>query len=93
MIQDTSVVSLSNGVSYQPLGEGEGAVVLIVETGQLFTCNDTTSSFLSVVDGKRSFSDVVRSLLEKFDVTADELRDDLASLAIELQKEGIVRIQ
>ena len=93
VIQDSSVVCLSDGVTYQPLGDGEGAVVLIVDSGQLFTCNDTTSAFLAAVDGQRSFGDVVSSLLGTFDVAQDELRNDLASLAAELQEEGIVRIQ
>lgn len=93
MVQDSSVLALSDNVSYQPLGDGEGAVVLIIDSGQLFTCNDTTSAFLAAVDGQRSFGDVVRSLLSTFDVSQDELRNDLASLAEELQQEGIVRIQ
>lgn len=93
LIENSSVVSLSDGVSYQPLGDGEGAVVLIVESGQLFTCNDTTSAFLAAVDGRRSFGEVVDDLLDSFDVSADVLRDDLAALAVELQQEGIVRIQ
>lgn len=93
MIEDSSVVYLSDGVSYQPLGEGEGAVVLIIESGQLFTCNDTTSAFLSEVDGKRSFGDVVSRLLETFDVSANDLRGDLSALAKKLEQEGIVRIQ
>lgn len=92
MIQDSSVLSLSNGVSCQPLGEGEGAVVLIIESGQLFTCNDTTSAFLATVDGKRCFADVVQTLLDTFDVSADELRQDLAALAEELQKEGVLQV-
>lgn len=93
MIQDSSVLSLSEGVSYQPLGEGEGAVVLVIDSGQLFTCNDTTSAFLAAIDGKRRFADLVRDMLESFDVSADQLRDDLTALAIELQQEGVVRIQ
>ncbi len=93
MVQDSSVLALSDSVSYQPLGDGEGAVVLIIDSGQLFTCNDTTSAFLAAVDGQRSFGDLVRSLLGTFDVPHDELRNDLASLAVELQQEGIVRIQ
>ncbi|MCL4766615.1 MAG: PqqD family peptide modification chaperone [Hyphomicrobiaceae bacterium] len=93
MIQDSSVLTLSDGVSFQPLGIGEGAVVLIVESGQLFTCNDTTSAFLAAVDGRRIFAEVVDGLLDTFEVSADELRSDLAALAADLQQEGIVRAQ
>lgn len=93
MLQDSSVLSLSEGVSYQPLGDGEGAVVLIIESGQLFTCNDTTSAFLAAVDREHRFGDVLNNLLDTFDVSADQLRQDLAVLAQELQKEGIICIQ
>lgn len=93
MIQDSSVLSLSEGVTYQPLGDGEGAVVLIIESGQLFTCNDTTSAFLAAVDGERNFGSVVSSLMNTFDVPADELRSDLTQLAEQLRLEGIVHIQ
>ena len=93
MIQDSSVLALSDGVSYQPLGDGEGAVVLLIESGQLFTCNDTTSAFLAAVDGQRTFRDVVRSLLETFEVAEERLRNDLAALAEQLRQEGIVRLQ
>ena len=92
MIQDSSVLSLPEGVSCQPLGEGEGAVLLVIESGQLFTCNDTTSAFLAALDGKRSFADVVQTLLETFDVSPDRLRQDLMVLAEELQKEGLLQI-
>ena len=92
MIQDSSVLSLPEGVSCQPLGEGEGAVLLVIDSGQLYTCNDTTSAFLAALDGKRSFADVVQTLLETFDVSPDRLRQDLMALAEELQKEGLLQI-
>lgn len=93
MIQDSSVVSLSEGVSYQPLGDGEGAVVLIIESGQLFTCNDTTSAFLAAVNGERKFGELVEHLLSTFEVSEDELRSDLTQLVGKLQQQGIVRVQ
>ena len=46
MIDDHRVFSLTKGVALQVLGADEGAVVLTVESGQLFTCNDTTAKFL-----------------------------------------------
>jgi hypothetical protein len=87
------VLSLAEGISFQPLGAGEGGVVLKVGSGQLFTCNDTTSTFLAAVDGRRSFADLVQALLDEFEVAEDALRGDLSVLADELQKEGIVSVQ
>ena len=93
MIQDSTVLSLSDGVSFQALGVGEGGVVLKVGSGQLFTCNDTTSAFLGAVDGRRSFADLVQTVLDEFEVGEDDLRNDLRALATELQQNGIVRVQ
>jgi pyrroloquinoline quinone biosynthesis protein D len=93
MIQDATVLSLAEGISFQPLGTGEGGVVLKIDSGRLFTCNDTTSAFLAAVDGRRTFADLVRTVLDEFDVSEDDLRGDLVALAGELAAKGIVRAQ
>jgi pyrroloquinoline quinone biosynthesis protein D len=93
MIQETTVLALAEGISFQPLGTGEGAVVLKVDSGRLFTCNDTTSAFLAAVDGRRTFADLVQTVLDEFEVAEADLRGDLLALAGELTKEGIVRVQ
>lgn len=93
VIQDTNVLSLADGISFQPLGVGEGGVVLKVGSGQLFTCNDTTSAFLTAVDGRRSFADLVQAVLDEFEVSEVALRTDLCALADELREQGIVSVQ
>ena len=90
MISDQKVFSFSDGVSFQPLGNGEGAVVLLISSGDIFTCNDTTSAFLRTVDGTRTFADSVDALAEEFEVERSCLRNDLEALAESLIKEGIV---
>jgi pyrroloquinoline quinone biosynthesis protein D len=90
MVNDTTVFALADGVSYQPLGAGEGAVVLTVGSGQLYTCNDTTAAFLGEVDGQRTFGEVVEDLHRIFEVPRDALHHDLAELAGTLLTEGIV---
>jgi coenzyme PQQ synthesis protein D (PqqD) len=93
MIADTTVFALGEGISYQPLGAGEGAVVLTVSSGQLYTCNDTTAAFLDLVDGSRTFVDLVDGLHETFEVPHAELQRDLGALAADLMAEGIIRAQ
>jgi hypothetical protein len=93
VIQDTTVLVLADGISFQALGVGEGGVVLKVGSGQLFTCNDTTSAFLTAMDGRRTFADLVQAVLDAFEVQEDEVRSDLRTLADELQQKGIVRAQ
>jgi pyrroloquinoline quinone biosynthesis protein D len=88
-----TVLSLADGISFQALGAGEGGVVLNIGSGQLFTCNDTTSVFLEAMDGRRTFAELVGAVLDEFAVSEDELRGDLRTLADELQQKGIVRVQ
>jgi pyrroloquinoline quinone biosynthesis protein D len=89
-ISDSQVFSLSDSVSFQPLGEGEGAVVLLIETGDIFTCNDTTSAFLRALDGNRTFESSCELLAGQFDVEPPVLRADLEKLATNLVERGII---
>lgn len=85
-----SVFSLSDTVSFQPLGDGEGAVVLRIESGDIFTCNDTTAAFLRTLDGKCTFAETVDVLEGEFDVERMRLRQDLEVLAELLLKQCII---
>lgn len=91
MIDGARVLSVAKEVSLQNLGVGEGAVVLMIETGQLYTCNDTTAVFLTAIDGKRTFTEIIDELGFKFDVAPDELRMDLSALTEKLIEDGIIR--
>jgi pyrroloquinoline quinone biosynthesis protein D len=90
MIGDEKVFSLSESVSFQPLGKGEGAVILLIGSGDIFTCNDTTSAFLGSVDGERTFATAVELLADRFDVEGPVLRADLEKLAVDLSAAGII---
>ncbi len=91
MQEDARVFSLNDGVSFQQLGNEEGAVVLVVETGQLFTCNATTAKFLNSIDGSRTFSQVVDEVNSVFDVPREELQKDLSTMAEQLVAEGLIK--
>lgn len=91
MQEDARVFSLNDGVSFQPLGNEEGAVVLVIESGQLFTCNATTAKFLDAIDGTRTFGQVVDEVNTAFDVPRDELHKDLSTMAEQLVAEGLIR--
>jgi Coenzyme PQQ synthesis protein D (PqqD) len=90
MISDEKVFSISDTVSFQPLGKGEGAVILLLSSGDIFTCNDTTSAFLGSVDGQRTFAVAVQQLADRFDVERPVLRADLEKLAVDLSAVGII---
>ena len=69
---------------------GDGAVVLLARSGQLYTCNGTTEAFLEKVDGRRDLEAIVALLAAEFEVDEQESREDMTALAAELLSEGIL---
>ena len=69
---------------------GDGAVILLADSGQLYTCNETTEAFLKNVDGQRSFAEIVNLFIEEFDVDEATANSDLAALSDQLVAEGIL---
>jgi pyrroloquinoline quinone biosynthesis protein D len=90
-IDGTTVLSTSDNASFQSLGEG--AVVLLIESGQLYTCNEATEAFLKLVDGSRSFDAIIHALLEEFDVERATAAHDFLEIAEQLRSEGIIEIK
>ncbi len=84
----SEVFALSPVASFQSVGDG--AVVLLADSGQLYSCNETSEAFLRHVDGKRSLSDIVDLLAEEYEVERSVLEADLAELADSLKREGVI---
>lgn len=89
-IDDKTVLSISDNASFQSLGEG--AVVLLIDSGQLYTCNETTEAFLKLVDGARPFQAIVDALVKEFDIERAAATGDFLEIAEQLRSEGIVEI-
>ena len=87
-IVSETVLRLADDASVQHVGDG--AVVLLARSGQLYTCNDPTDAFLDKVDGARSLDQIVGLLSDEFDVDRETLDQDMAALAAELVSEGIL---
>ncbi len=87
-IASETVLRMADDASVQHVGDG--AVVLLARSGQLYTCNDTTEAFLDKVDGARSLDQIVGLLSDEFDVDRETLDQDMAALAAELVSEGIL---
>jgi hypothetical protein len=82
------VLRLAQDASVQHVGDG--AVVLLARSGQLYTCNGTTEAFLDKVDGERSLDQIVGLLSHEFEIDKDTLDQDMVALATELISEGIL---
>ena len=87
-IGSETVLRMADDASVQHVGDG--AVVLLARSGQLYTCNDTTEAFLEKVDGARSLDRIIDLLSDEFEVDKATLGQDMAELAAELVAEGIL---
>ena len=90
-IAETTVLCLSPKASFQSLGQG--AVVLMIDSGQLYTCNETTEAFLKLVDGQRPFGAIIDELIAEFVVQRQTAAADFLAVARELRSEGILDIR
>ncbi|MCZ6885494.1 MAG: PqqD family protein [Alphaproteobacteria bacterium] len=75
--------------SFQPVGDG--AVILLADSGQIYSCNETTESFLRKVDGVQNLGAIVAALAVEYEVDGETLTADMAELAQELIDEGIIK--
>jgi pyrroloquinoline quinone biosynthesis protein D len=90
-IADDTILALSANASFQSLGEG--AVILLIDSGQLYTCNETTEAFLKLVDGKLPFGTIVERLAGEFAVDRVTASSDFLAMARQLQSEGIIDVK
>ncbi len=87
-----TILAIGARVSLQSMGEGEGGVLLRLDTGEMYTVNDTTMEFLTLVDGMRPIKAIIASLVETFDVDEQTLLDDMTAIASDLAAENLVVI-
>jgi hypothetical protein len=87
-MKDTDIVALAPNATFQSLGDG--AVILRTDSGQLFTCNETTEAFLKQVDGHRTLAAITTEVLAEFDVDWEALSSDILALADDLAAQGII---
>jgi pyrroloquinoline quinone biosynthesis protein D len=85
---ETPVYALADGVSFETVSDG--SVVLVFRSGQLYSCNDTSTAFLTELDGKRGLDQVAVAMAERFDAAPEDILADLHTIAGEMLAEGII---
>ena len=70
--------------------EPDGSAMLLVPEGAL-VLNAPAAAALELVDGARSFDDIVGLVTTKFEVAGAQARDDLSDLFDRLHERGFVR--
>lgn len=87
-MEDADVIAIAPNATFQSLGDG--AVILRTDSGQLYTCNETTEAFLKSVDGHRTLGAITAEILASFEVDQETLRSDLTDLVADLVAQGII---
>ena len=85
---DAPVYALADGVSFETVSDG--SVVLVFRSGQLYSCNETSTAFLTGLDGKQTLRQVAVAMAEKFDAAPEEILADIETIAAEMLSEGII---
>jgi len=81
---------LADDVTFQSLGPGEETVMLSLNSGYLYTCNETTAAFLRGLDGRQSLAAVIDTLFNEFQVPRETLSRDMTALAAKLLEEKLL---
>jgi len=87
-MSDSQTYRLADGVTFESVTDG--AVILVFDNGQLYSCNETSAAFLKALDGTRTLQDVAEQMAAEFDTSAANIAGDLRDLAEEMQAEGII---
>lgn len=69
--------------------EPDGGAMLLVPEGAL-VLNASAAAALRLVDGERTFADIVASVVKEFDVTGDLAGDEVAALFGRLEQRGFL---
>lgn len=69
--------------------EPDGTTMLLVPEGAL-VLNQVAAAALELVDGTRSFAEIVEVVVDRFDVEPERAREDVATLLERLAVRGFV---
>lgn len=90
MITEDTVLAFHQAASVRPVGDG--VVILLADSGQLYTGNGTTGAILRQVDGRRRIGDLAAALCEEFDISPETAAGDIVEIAGRLIDEGVLRV-
>ena len=66
------------------------AVLIHQETEQTMVLNETAISFIEGCDGERTVAEIIAGMVKEFEVSAEQLAEDLGPFVDQLAEEGII---
>lgn len=70
---------------------GDELALLEPETGQYFTLNQTGSAVWHFLSEPHSLDETIADVAGKFEVTAEQCKDDVEALITQLSEAGLIR--
>lgn len=89
-ITKDTILAFQKTASVQAVADG--AVILLSDSGQLYTANSTTEAVLRHIDGQRRIGDLVAALCEEFDIGPETAAEDVIEIAGRLIDEGVLHV-
>jgi hypothetical protein len=68
------------------------AVLIHQEKAEALVLNDTAVSFIELCNGERTVDEIIAGIVENFEVSAEQLVQDLTPFIKELSREGIIKL-
>lgn len=65
-------------------------VLIHQERAEALVLNDTAMAFLELCDGQRSTGEIIKEMAQQYEVSHEELADDLKDFIQELTQTGII---
>jgi pyrroloquinoline quinone biosynthesis protein D len=69
--------------------DGNGSVMLLIPEGAL-VLNPSAAAALELVDGTRPLTEIVATVAERFDVSADRASEEILELFERLEQRGLI---
>lgn len=79
-------------VAYQALAEGEGGVLLSLETGEYHGVNDTGGRIWNLIDGERTVPEIVDALRRELVRAPESLEVEAAEFVESLRARRLVTV-
>ena len=88
LVNGKQVWKVNPGVRFRRLFDE--AVLIREHDAEALVLNDTAASFIESCDGKRTVEEIIAGMLGDFEVSAEQLAQDLAPFIVQLAGEGII---
>ena len=89
MIKGNKILAVDSSVRFRRLFDE--AVLIHQEKADALVLNDTAISFLELCDGQRTVDEIIAGMVDDFEVSAEQLVEDLEPFIRELAEERIIK--